>query len=92
MSDDSFFLRNPAVNATEIDEETFLVGPDDGEVYYLDEISSALWRLLETPQRREDIVKTFSAAFPDVPGADLAADIERALAGLVARGLASHFG
>lgn len=47
MSDDPAYLRQPDVNATEIDTETFLVGPEDGEVYYLDEVSSALWRFLE---------------------------------------------
>lgn len=40
------YIRNPAVAATEIDAETFLVEPEEGEVFYLDEISSALWRFL----------------------------------------------
>ena len=33
------YVRNPAIAATEIDEETFLVEPADGEVFYLDEIT-----------------------------------------------------
>ena len=41
MSENPSYLRNPAVNVTEIDQEIFLVDPDDGEVFYLDEISSA---------------------------------------------------
>lgn len=46
MSDDILYARNPAIAATEIDAETFLVEPDSGEAYYLDEVSSALWRFL----------------------------------------------
>jgi hypothetical protein len=42
MSDDILYARHPAIAATEIDAETFLVEPDSGEVYYLDEVSSAL--------------------------------------------------
>ncbi len=56
MSDDPAYLRQPGVNATEIDTETFRVGPEDGEVYYLDEVSSALWRFLEAPRRISDSV------------------------------------
>lgn len=80
-------MRNPAIAATEIDAETFLVEPDSGEVFYLDEISSALWRFLEEPRGRDEIVATFAEAFPDVEGARISGDIDRALAELSARGL-----
>lgn len=66
---DPLFMRNPAVNATEIDAEIFLVDPAGNEVFYLDEVSSALWRLIEQPRRRSEIVETFAAAFPDIPPA-----------------------
>jgi hypothetical protein len=88
VSDDPAYLRQPGVNATEIDTETFLVGPEDGEVYYLDEVSSALWRFLEAPRRHSEIVATFAAAFPDVAPATLEADIDAALAELESRKLA----
>ena len=81
------WMRNPSIAATEIDAETFLVEPDSGEVFYLDEISSALWRFLEAPRARDEIVATFVEAFPDVAGDQISADIDRALAELGARGL-----
>jgi len=37
MTDEQLYIRNPAVAATEIDAETFLVEPETGEVFYLDE-------------------------------------------------------
>jgi hypothetical protein len=80
-------MRNPSISATEIDAETFLVEPDSGEVFYLDEIASALWRLLEAPRGRDEIVETFVEAFPDVGAAQISGDIDRALGDLAARGL-----
>ena len=88
MTADPSYVRNAAANATEIDEETFLIDPADGEVFYLDAVSSALWRFLERPRRRSEIVETFAAAFPDVAGERIADDVDRALAELESRGLA----
>ena len=39
-----FYTRNPAIVATKIDAETFLVEPDTGPVFYLGTVISALWR------------------------------------------------
>lgn len=36
MTTGTIYLRNPSIAAIEIDEETFLVETDDGEVFYLD--------------------------------------------------------
>ena len=46
---DPTYVRNPAIAVTEIDDETFLVEPAEGEVFYLDEISSALLHELGMP-------------------------------------------
>lgn len=79
MTSGKAYIRNPAVSATEIDAETFLVEPDGGEVFYLDEVSSALWRLLGDPQSEDDIVETFAAAFPDTDVEKIGQDIRAAL-------------
>ena len=88
MSGRITYVRDPAIAATEIDEETFLVEPADGEVFYLDEVSSALWRYLSEPRTRDDIVAVFAAAFPDIGADRIEADCGKALDDLVARGLA----
>ena len=64
MTTGTVYIRNPAVSATEIDAETFLVEPDEGEVFYLDEVSSALWRFLSEARQQAEIIETFAAAFP----------------------------
>lgn len=81
------YIRNPAVAATEIDAETFLVEPEEGEVFYLDEISSALWRFLTEARSEDDIVETFAAAFPDTDRAKISADIDAALTDMDTRAL-----
>ena len=55
MTTGTVYIRNPAVSATEIDAETFLVEPDEGEVFYLDEVSSALWRFLSEARQQAEI-------------------------------------
>lgn len=84
---DPTYVRNPAIAVTEIDEETFLVEPAEGEVFYLDEVSSALWRYLAEPRLRSDVVDVFSSAFPDVDASKIETDIRAALDDLVTREL-----
>ena len=81
------YIRNPAVAATEIDAETFLVEPDEGEVFYLDEISSALWRFLTEARSETEIIETFCAAFPDTDSEKISADIRAALDDMSTRAL-----
>lgn len=87
MTAEPQYIRNPAVAATEIDAETFLVEPETGEVFYLDEVTSALWRFLTEPRRDIEIVEAFTEAFPDTAADRITADIEAALADMTDRDL-----
>jgi|TARA_R110002072_G_scaffold19100_15_gene71134 hypothetical protein len=79
--------RNPNVTASEIDGELFLVEPLSNEIFYLNPISTGLWRLLETPQEHPGLISTLQAAFPDQPGDQIAADVTDLLAAMQAAGL-----
>lgn len=79
--------RNPAISETTVDDETFLVEPESQEVFYLDRISSGLWRLLVEPQDEAEVVALFAAAFPDTPRQTIARDIAAAIAEMKRRGL-----
>lgn len=68
------------ISETTLEAETFLVDSQGREVYYLDAISSALWRLLAEPQSLESCLAVFAAAFPELPPERLARDLEKALA------------
>lgn len=72
--------RNPAVTTTEIEDEFFLVEPDSGEIFYLDAVTSGIWRLVETPCSEPEIVATLTAAFPEAEPAQVRGDVERLLA------------
>jgi hypothetical protein len=68
--------RNAAVTTTEIEGEFFLVEPDSGEIFYLDAVTSGIWRLVESPCSEREIVATLRAAFPDADPSQLRADVE----------------
>ncbi|MPY70961.1 MAG: PqqD family peptide modification chaperone [Alphaproteobacteria bacterium] len=87
MSDPVRYQRNPAVSATAVDDEIFLVEPASQEVFYLDPVTAALWRCLEEPQDEAEIAALFGAAFPDTDPAAIGSDIAEALADMKAREL-----
>lgn len=84
-------VRNPAVTETPLDDEVFLVEPRSDEVFYLDAISSGLWRLLVEPMTLGEIQAAYRDAFPDSLPATVDADIAAAVADLRARGLVVDF-
>jgi len=85
---ESRLVRNPAVSETVVDDETFLVEPASQEVFYLDPVTSALWRLLAEPRSETELSALFAAAFPDAGSDRIGRDIAAATDELVARGLA----
>ena len=70
-----------------VEGEFFLVEPLSNEIFYLDAVSSGLWRLLESPQKTEDLIATLQAAFPEQPEDQIAADATRMIEELQAAGL-----
>ncbi|MFN4281731.1 MAG: PqqD family protein [Alphaproteobacteria bacterium] len=70
-----------------MDADIFLVVPSDGEIYHLDALGAALWRLLETPMSAAEAAATLALAFPDAPPDAIQADSERFFADLSQRGL-----
>lgn len=83
----SKFRRNAAVTETEIDDGIFLVEPETQDIFFLDAISSGLWRLLSEPQTLGAMQSIVREAFPDQPVSMLDADVAVALDEMVARKL-----
>lgn len=81
------YCRNPAVSTTAVEDDLFLVEPEGQDVYYLDAMTSGIWRLLEEAASREEILATYAEAFPDQDAATLSRDVGAALDDMVARGL-----
>jgi len=81
------YRRNPAVSETEVDDEIFLVEPESEEIYYLDSVTSGLWRLLAEPKTLAEAQAVLRDAFPDQDAAAVERDIAAALEDMSARGL-----
>jgi Coenzyme PQQ synthesis protein D (PqqD) len=82
------YRRNPAVTATTVDEEIFLVEPGTEEIFYLDAAGAGLWRLIEKPRTLAEILVIYGEAFPDTDDSRLEADLRKSLKELLERGLA----
>lgn len=84
---DQRWQRRDGVKETPVDSDLFLVVPADGEIFHLNALGAALWRLLETPMSVEDAAATLALAFPDAPQGAISADSTRFFTELRARGL-----
>lgn len=84
---DAALVRNPAVTTSEIEGEFFLVEPESGEIFYLDAVTSGVWRLVEQPCLAGEIVATLAAAFPEADAGRVRGDVERLLAEMLGAGL-----
>jgi hypothetical protein len=81
------YRRNAGVGETRVESDVFLVAPGSDEVFYLDAVGAALWRLLAEPRGMAEIEDVFAAAFPDIAADRLARDLAAVLADMVARRL-----
>ena len=75
------------MSETEIDEEVFLVEPKSEEIYYLDSVTSGLWRLLAEPKTLAEAQAVLRDAFPDQDAAAVERDVAVALEDMSARRL-----
>jgi hypothetical protein len=81
------YRRNAEVRATDVEGEYFLVEPKSGQIYYLDQVTSGLWRLLAEPLSREELIEAYAEAFPEQPAEQLATQVAATLEEMLASGL-----
>lgn len=84
---DQRWQRRDGVKETPVDSDLFLVLPADGEIFHLNALGAALWRLLETPMSVQEAAVTLALAFPDAPQGAIDADSARFFTELRARNL-----
>ena len=84
--------RHPGAQFREVGDEIFLVHPDGEQIYNLNPMAAALWRLLDnsatgsmTGREMADVV---IAAFPIMAMARVEGDIKAVLTELLAKGFA----
>lgn len=81
------YRQNPAVSVTLVEEDTFLVAPGTEEVFHLDAVAGAVWRMLEEPADAAMLARLLADAFPEQSEAAIRADLDRTLAELAGAGL-----
>ena len=81
------YSRNAGVSVTEVDGEIFIVELASEEVFYLDAVTSGLWRLLSEPMTLSALQETYRAAFPDQDVVKVDQDVAAAVKELLTRKL-----
>ena len=56
-----------------------MVDPESDDIFYLDEISRGIWRVLSDRGSLEDLVEISEAAFPETPKEQIKTDLRKAL-------------
>lgn len=82
-----FWRQRAGVKETPVEADLFLVLPDNGEIYHLNAIGAALWRLLAEPSSAQAASDTLALAFPDLARDAIDADVQRFIAELRQRAL-----
>lgn len=84
--------RHPGVQFREVGDEIFLVHPDGEQIYNLNPMAAALWRLLDNsitgPMTGRDMADVVISAFPMMAMAKVEGDIKAVLTELLAKGFA----
>jgi hypothetical protein len=79
--------QRAGVKETPVDADLFLVLPDNGEIYHLNAIGAALWRLLAEQSSPQTAGDTLALAFPDLPRGAIDTDVQRFITELRQRAL-----
>lgn len=86
----AIFSRAEGCYSRDVEGEIFLIAPDREEIFYLDTIGAALWRLLDQPRKMAEIIAVFADAFPEQDPETLHADLLRLLQELEASGFVTR--
>jgi hypothetical protein len=86
MDDGAVIAVASRVVGTELDGEFVMLDPDSGNYYGLNEVGSAVWRLIASPRRLDEVVAHVCATFEVAPDR-CRADVEHLVSELANRQL-----
>jgi hypothetical protein len=69
------FVQNPGIRLRSVDGEMFLADAADAGIHHLNTVGVGIWNLLAEPTDRTEATEVLMAAFPDVAGDVIAADV-----------------
>jgi hypothetical protein len=77
------YRRRPGINETPVEDEIFLMTGEDGDIFHLDRMAMSIWRALEQPSSRAELLALFAEAFPDTSTEIIERDLEATLSVLL---------
>jgi hypothetical protein len=78
------FKQAAGVQAREVDGDLYLAASGPGTIHHLNRMASAVWRAFVEPRSAHELIALFRAAFPEVPGRNIAKDVMGIVAFLAA--------
>lgn len=83
----SLYVRNPKVAERIIDDSSFLVDTENDTVFYLNTISTGIWKILKDPTSLSDTINIVQQAFPDLPSNKIEKDVSKLIKKMHSRNL-----
>jgi len=80
--------RHPDTQFREVGDEIYLVHPDGVQIYNLNPMAAALWRLTAEPMTMADMAEIVQAAFPILSQNKVNADVRAVMGELLNLGFA----
>ena len=81
--------RHPDTQFREVGDEIYLVHPDGEQIYNLNPMAAALWRLIGEPMTIADMAQIVHAAFPILSQNKVNADVSAVMGELLNLGFAT---
>lgn len=81
------YMRHPQVQEITINGNRFLTNPKGDAIYYLNQIGSGIWKLLEEPMFFEEMMGVLHDAFPETAREKVCTDVTDIIKSLVDRQL-----
>lgn len=82
-------MRHPDTQFREVGDEIYLVHPDGEQIYNLNPMAAALWRLTGEAMTMADMAEIVQAAFPILSRNKVEADVTAVIAELLNQGFAT---
>ncbi|HEY9079601.1 PqqD family peptide modification chaperone [Magnetovibrio sp.] len=81
--------RHAETQFREVGDEIYLVHPDGEQIYNLNPMAAALWRLISEPMTMADMAEIVHAAFPILSENKVNADVQAVMTELLNLGFAT---
>ena len=69
------YQRRDGLSVTIVEDDAFLVNPDNQDIFHLNALGRAIWHVLATPASARDVIGIIQEAYADIPPKTIEADV-----------------